>query len=60
MEGSITKTNVDEVVESLTGAESVIIAPGYVLNFVAFELNVDVGCLDMEWPWLRLSLRSLK
>ncbi|KAG8688375.1 hypothetical protein FRC09_012940, partial [Ceratobasidium sp. 395] len=29
IEGSITKTNVDEVVDSLTGAESVIIAPGY-------------------------------
>lgn len=30
VEGTITKTNVDEVVEALTGAESVIIAPGYV------------------------------
>ena len=30
MEGTITKTSVDEVVEVLTGAESVIIAPGYV------------------------------
>ncbi|CAE6412834.1 unnamed protein product [Rhizoctonia solani] len=29
IEGTVTKTNVDEVVDSLTGAENVIITPGY-------------------------------
>jgi NAD(P) transhydrogenase len=28
IEGTVTKTNVDEVVDSLTGAENVIITPG--------------------------------
>lgn len=31
IEGTVTKTNVDEVVETLVGSENVIITPGYVL-----------------------------
>lgn len=50
IEGQITKTNVDEVVESLTNAESVIIVSFFIVVPNGSSILMSNRLLATEWP----------
>lgn len=59
IEGTVTKTTVDDTVEALANADSVIL----VSPFPPFVISVSLALfrlLDMAWLWLKLNMLSRK
>ena len=57
IEGTITKTTVDETVEALNNADNVILVRDSA-DFLFCGTDIAGRLLDTEWLWRRLSMRS--
>ena len=60
MEGQITQTNVDDVVEALENADNVILVCFYITNWGTTSRGIWYRSLDTAWPWRRRSMRYQK
>lgn len=56
IEGTITKTTVDDTVDALTNADSVILVKRTVYVFTQNQFIFSLRSLDMVWPSPRLSM----